>query len=292
MSRFELWLRQPRPGSVGLWDVLSGPARRVFWLPEFRPRQVRPPLARACRRFPLGVLALSLLLTVVAVSELRANGPAIGRNGAAIFPVGSTTIQLRAESVLVRLPDPSRLSLNGRAECIYFLRNLSDSTQSFPMSFLADYPFAGMSNSYQEAVQFRVRANGEDLPVRFRSVDRQRWLPYEEGLPDSLPTWELRIGPAAEIRLVMTFLVTWTGDETVYFSYDTRPAQLWAGRVESAHIEFQIDSPASNVKCSVWKRTPHGGVNDTTACRWARKGPAWDFTEWEPEEVLHVTMPR
>lgn len=190
----------------------------------------------------LPILALSLLVA----TATQANGPNIGRDPGGIFPVANDDIQLVSEEVSVA---PGHDDDPGWARCVYHLRNLTDREHVLDVAFYIRSIGWGIASDYPifaSRLEFRATQDGRPLPVAVEKIDPARWQAVASAPVDSLPTWTMTIGPHEETRLVLDYQVVWTrgaDGSTGYqeLTYHARPASLWAGVIESAVIEFQLD---------------------------------------------------
>jgi hypothetical protein len=255
------------------------------------------PGSRVSRRLvwlPASVLLFSPLSTM-------ANSPNIGRDAGSIFPLRNDAVRLVSEEVAVWLPVDSAdsapdLMRKGKASCVYLLRNLTDKEQKLDMAFLTTSPFSptpeGFRYHYREA-NFRVRARGQDLQVRYEGLDKGRWQTLTPLPPDSLPTWSVTIGGLDTLGLRMSYDVEWSsaGDEKsvqYWFEYYARPAALWAGNIDQATISFEVARPLA-------KHLP----GDTTSVavsvkpedyNWINGRLVWTRRNWEPTEDFRLEI--
>jgi len=227
-------------------------------------------------------LAMFILTAFVFQSSAYANGPEIGRDAGVIFPVEADSVQLVSEVVLASLPNAfvdeeiQGLAL-GSVKCTYRLRNLSNSAETFDMAFLANRP-----TEFYRKPDFDVSIDGQPAQVSLEIIDKSRWAQYEAYPPDTLPTWQVSIEPKGEVTILITYAVSWSNsEEHRVFHYHAMPAALWAGKIQQARIEFQIDTPAADAagqtiwKC-VNKIVEPDGYSETTS------GVVWEMTNWEP----------
>lgn len=240
------------------------------------------------------VLAVSLL-----AAKAIANGPNVGRDAGMVFPVRNDVVQLVSERVVIKLaPYASPYARLGEAVCTYELRNLSDTPQTFEMAFFTNRPFAATDRSeyrrHYMTAGFSVTEGARSLAVAYEPVDVSGWSPLYEGLPDSLPVWQVTIGPDTSTVLNMEYSVEWSGgadgeSNSRYFQYHARPAALWAGTIDSAEIAFEIDDETVRTiadhrgsdPCFEEIVTPEGG-------NWDGNRIVWRFGDWEPENDLYL----
>jgi hypothetical protein len=233
------------------------------------------------------VMAIALATAALLPSDpALANGPQVGFQAGAVFPVASRTIRLLSERVTVRLGDPLA---QGRAECLYQLVNLSDSLRSFQMAFVP-YGFMSDRETYDH-LHFAVRCLGKDVPVRFQKVDKEQWLPYVTDLWTDLPVWDLEINPRDTLDVGMRYDVYWSGDDgsgVWRVAYNARPASLWAGTVAEARVAFEFaEFTAALLRdggpmgaCRV-ELSPPGSV-------WVGSSLVWEFKNWEPDQDISI----
>jgi len=103
------------------------------------------------RNHPPGLrvsFASIMMLTVASLAgePALADGPAIGQDAGAFFPLENDSVQLVAEEVEIYLPSsltnpvgPAGLR-HGLAKCTYHLRNLTTTAQEFEMAFVIQGP--------------------------------------------------------------------------------------------------------------------------------------------------------
>jgi hypothetical protein len=232
----------------------------------------------------------SILLAVVSLlagGSAAANGPQVGFQAGAIFPIGSKTIRLLSERVSIHLGEPLD---RGRAECYYELVNLVDSTQAFQMSFV---PYGYFSGDSTDQSRFTVKCEGKKVPLHYATIDRRAWLPYTTDPPGSLPVWDLVIGPTDTLHLNMTYPVYWTGDNGDGWwrsLYNTRPASLWAGSIGHAKVEFEFDQFTGTL---LRDGCPAGACEtrfSPSGYAWSGWRLVWEFDEWEPREDIAVEV--
>ncbi len=235
-------------------------------------------------------LWVGILLLLNSTSELSANGPEVGRDAGMIFPVASDSVQLVTEYVVVRIP--SDVSEAGQATCYYTLRNLASTRRDFEMAFVAKPQFAPSPEEYRrgyEGAAFEVVLDGSPLEVRYAPIARGAWTAFAPDAPDSLPVWRVAMDPGATRDLKMRYLVTWTrgldGDESgAVISYRARAAALWADRVLSASIRFELDPLAARVlQCAPPSGSCFQLSLDPPGYRWKHGAVEWEFTNWEPD---------
>jgi hypothetical protein len=249
------------------------------------------------RRAALGALALLL-----AASAAGANGPEIGFDAGAIFPIESRNIQLVSETVDIHLPYPN-VPLSGKehnAICKYLLRNLSDSTQTFHMAFVSDDPpmpadTFEVNHEYLEN-DYQVLQDGKRCEVTFY---RSREGEFSDlGSNQTLfPSWQLTIAPSASSVVEIRYGVSWStgGEEGAggyeSFQYYARSAALWAGRIESA--DFRLHLPDKKILRNLQKgrdEVPWAIRVTPWGYRWTSDGLSWHFTNWEPDQDLRLLI--
>ena len=121
---------------------------------------------------------IMLTVATLAGEPALADGPEIGQDAGAFFPLENDSIQLVAEEVEIYLPSsltnpvgPAGLR-HGLAKCTYHLRNLTATAQEFAMAFVIQGPAPSWM---QTDANFRVEMSGEELPVRYVPLDKARW---------------------------------------------------------------------------------------------------------------------
>lgn len=205
-----------------------------------------------------------------------------------IFPVGTDSIQLVSEAVVIHLASGWR---PGHTECTYVLRNLATTAQSFEMAFVTGPPFATTPEGYRQHyndANFVVRLDDVPLQVSRAPVARGRWTHLVDSPPDSLPAWHLRMAAHATARLLMTYDISWSGGSdgghtTTEFTYHARPAALWAGVIEEASIAFRLDPLATTIlECGPQLGTCFSFSIHPSGYRWHAEGFSWEFENWEP----------
>jgi hypothetical protein len=241
-----------------------------------------------------GFLAIGLL-----AANAFANGPNVGRDAGMVFPLRNDIVQLVFERVVIKLASyASPYGRLGEAVCTYELRNLSDTPQTFEMAFFTNRPFAATDRSeyrrHYMTAGFAVTQGALPLEVAYEPVDVSGWSPLYEGLPDSLPVWQVTIGPDTSTVLNMEYKIEWSGgadgeSNGRYFRYHARPAALWAGTIDSAEIAFEIDDE------TVQKIADHSGsdpcfeeIVTPAGATWDGNQIVWRFADWEPEDDLYL----
>lgn len=101
-----------------------------------------------------------------------ANGPTVGRDSGAIFPLANTSLQLVYENVTAFI---SKDDFGVPVVCEYRLRNLTDKTQTVEMSFLINSEASPpgpdcdedqyVQTYLYEPTYFVVLVNGREVPV-------------------------------------------------------------------------------------------------------------------------------
>lgn len=155
-------------------------------------------------------LLIIVLLSAIGV-RASANGPEIGQDAGAIFPIESAVVHLVAESVDVRYDWSEYRS--GTAECVYYLGNDSDSTQTFNMAFVSNRPFeyeGAYTRAYRD-MEMRVDIEGRDVAVRLAPLVKEKWDEFIKPLPDSLPMWAVTIAAHDTTRVHMRYRVAPSG---------------------------------------------------------------------------------
>jgi hypothetical protein len=184
-------------------------------------------------------------------SPARANGPEIGFDAGAIYPVDSRAIQLVSETVDVRLTAPFDTAQS--AVCVYELKNLTDSTQRFAMAFVTNAPISPESSeSWQQMYRgagLQVWQDGQPRRVHMYPDCAEAFQQDYGVRADSFPAWHLSIGPRATSIVRMRYRPEWTGGsdgETVggVFTYHVKPAARWAGRLERATFRLHLGDTA------------------------------------------------
>jgi hypothetical protein len=244
-------------------------------------------LMTAAERSRLFTMTVLVVMSVTFAAVSRGNGPQVGFQAGAIFPIGSRTVRLLSEHVTIRLGEPLD---EGHAECNYELVNLTDSTQAFKMSFV---PYGNFSGDSTDQSTFTVQCKGRRVPLHYARIDRDAWLPYASDPPESLPVWDLVIGPTDTLHLNMTYPVYWTGDSGDGWwrsVYNTRPASLWAGSVGHAKIQFEFDQFTGTL---LRDGCPAGACETRFSPKgyaWSGWKLVWEFDEWEPREDIAVEV--
>lgn len=171
------------------------------------------------------------LLLLAGSTRAWANGPEIGRDAGMVFPLESAAVALDAETVDVRYDFSSRL---GAAECVYHLRNLTNSPQVLEMAFLTNSAAgqSGGSHGFYRDLQMSVEIDGERAPVELAPVRPSSWSDLIKPVPDSLPVWKLALAPEASIRVHLTY-PAWSRA-----AVRTVIAEEWASRTTVARRRF------------------------------------------------------
>jgi len=234
----------------------------------------------------------------------RANGGEVGRDAGMIFPLESDSVQLVSENLYISLPP---LHGKGKAQCSYVLRNLAGSPRAFDMAFVTNDPWPLSAKDYgalYRGANFHVQHGKEYVPFHLEALDKPRWAHLLGEPPDSLPIWHVSMRAKDTIELSMSYDVEWSGPgvsvdadaDSEYvsftFAYHAAPASLWAGRIESAHIEFYFEDVL----------LPHilECVAETHACvsvdiqppgyQWHSTFLSWDMKDWEPTTDLSIAI--
>ncbi len=237
----------------------------------------------------VGAALAGIMIQVGLPPEVMANGPEVGRDAGMIFPVTSDSVQLVSERVVVRLP--SDWSGPGQATCNYVLRNLAATRVDFEMAFVTDPPFAPTAEGYRrqyDSAGFEVSVDGPPVEVRYAPVARGRWSDVVRSAPDSLPVWRITLNAGATRQVKMKYSVSWSGGSDgghsyTEFTYHARAAALWAGRIETASIRFELDPLAALIlECSPQLgKCFHYSISPPDY-KWYHGALQWDFADWEP----------
>ncbi len=228
------------------------------------------------------------LLLLGVSSPAVANGPEIGRDAGIIFPIRSEGIRLIREKVDIRLPG-SEVD-RGRAECLYELRNVTNTKRTIKMAFVYTRP--QMYNS-REFMVYISASPVQHLPVHFEPIDKEQFREFMRNPPDSLPVWELTIPAQEQVTVGIAYDISWsTGGSRYLFRYHARPATLWEGNVEEAEIRIWFPGLFGWLircgavdNCLSWAIEPEG-------YEWTERGIEWHLTDWEPSQdfVLRVDL--
>ncbi len=228
----------------------------------------------------------------------RANGPEIGRDAGAIFPLESPAVQLVYEHITATLPPQGYEYDPGSVVCIYGLRNLTDQAVTFEMSFVTNIPgrFPGVVADQYRRAKFTAQLKGADLPVGIAPADSAKWVPFF-GVPvDSLPVWTIELGPREEATLRVSYLAEWSGGAdgdhwTRYFEYLATAASLWAGPIEHARVEFVL----GDLFVAALKEMGEGSDRfqvqiEPADGKWSWNGVVWERANWEPDEDFRLSF--
>lgn len=230
------------------------------------------------------------------VPSALANGPEVGFDAGAIYPVDSRAIRLVSETVDVRLTSPFDTAQS--AVCVYELKNLTDSTQRFFMAFVANAPISPESpESWREMYRgagFQVWQDGRPRRVRLYP-DRAEALQQGYGVrADSFPAWRLSIGSRATSTVRMRYRPEWTGGSDGesaggVFTYYAKPAARWAGRLDRATFRLHLGDTA------LVRRLRQVGAPWTVeisprSFAWTPDGLRWEFRDWEPDTDLRIVI--
>lgn len=239
--------------------------------------------------------AIAVVLLVVWCSLAAANGPEVGWNAGAIVPVQSDHVQLLSEQVWVYLPD---VGGRGHTACNYYLKNLTSGPVVIEMSFLTSVPNGGPDEiaSAFDGSRFMVEVESEGTAFRMAPVSRDLWTEFVREVPESLPVWTMAFEPYETLSVFMKQEIVWSGggegdSSWLDFTYHARPARLWAGEVERAHICFLLPGVLGSMircipeetDCYSYRASPPGFV-------FTSAGFYWDFENWEPSEDLSFGM--
>lgn len=237
------------------------------------------------------VMAWSLL---IAPCLALANGPEVGIEGGALFPIESRDVQLVREEVVLDLRDPDDDGPDGSAHCVYVLRNLSSRPVDIAMGFLLNEPISPESqeswNELYRMAELSVTQDGRPRAVTYRPQRRGEFRQWYWAAPDSVPSWTLRFAPRGESRVEIRYRVEWSGgcdgfDCGQRMRYFTRPAALWAGMLESARFELRLGD--SGLVRRLQRAQATGRVRVQPARhRWTDTGVLWEFQAWEPDSDL------
>ena len=166
-----------------------------------------------------------------------------------------------------------RCSVNSRSECL----KIVDRFRSTGYKFL----------------NFEVTCGGRALPVTFQRIDDPRWEPYVGSPGESLPVWALTVGPSDSLQVGMKYRAIWSGNGGWGFSYNARPASLWAGVIEHAEIAFEFDAfTAALLNCASAMPTCVRLSASPANWTWSGNRLLWEFKDWEPSEdvSIHVAI--
>lgn len=244
-----------------------------------------------------------LLVCIVALTLLtplaRANGPEIGRDGGTIVPLRSADVQLAREEVIAEIEGQA---MQGVVRCTYVLRNLSERSLHFEMSFVTDPQLQSPLDDERDyqSPRFRVAQEGRPLAVRLEPADSTEWKQYRNPMawsrPDSMPVFTVSLEPRDSTHLSIDYRVQGTGGAdggnwSNRFRYLTRAAKLWAGPIEKAEFTVRYDLPAilsqqlgsewtRHLSCDIWPVPYHysGGVF------------RWSYRDWEPEHDIELEL--
>lgn len=250
---------------------------------------------------------LALLLAPTALA--RANGYEVQFFGSTVFPVGSCAVQLVEESVDITLPpgeDAGFVEPERNATCRYVLRNLADTTVRFSMAFVVDptltedvskyepgTPSGRLSESYEPRLRFAVLQDGTERQVRYAGVAHDLYVDDATFIGDSLPVWDLTIAAGATSAVEMKYFAGWSvgrdGWRSGFFRYRTRPAALWAGRIERATFRLRLGD-RETVRRLRQVDAPWSFGAEPSGHRWQPDGVSWEFRDWEPDSDIVVVV--
>ena len=224
-----------------------------------------------------------------------ANGPEIGRDAGAVFPLESPAVQLVYEDVTATL---SQGYEPGFVVCIYGLRNLTDQAVSFEMSFVTNIPgrWPGVVADQYRRAKFTAKFKGADLAVGIAPADSTKWTPFF-GMPvDSLPVWTIDLGPREEATLRVSYLAEWSGGADGdswgrYFEYLATAASLWAGPIEHARVTFVLGDLFVAALREMGEGSDRFKVQIEPADgKWSWNGVVWERANWEPDEDFRISF--
>ena len=237
----------------------------------------------------VGAILAGIIIQVALSPEALANGAEVGRDAGVIFPVASDSVQLVSERVTVRLPND--WSEPGQATCNYVLRNLAATQRNFEMAFVTNPPFAPTAEGYRrqyDSAGFEVSLDGSPIEVRYAPVARGQWSDFVRSAPDSLPVWRVILESGATRELKMNYSVSWSGGSdgghsSTRITYHARAAALWAERIESASIRFELDPLAALIlECAPQLGECFRFSISPPDYKWYHGAVQWEFVNWEP----------
>lgn len=233
-------------------------------------------------------------MPLLAPALALANGPEVGIEGGAAFPIESRDVRLVREEVVLDMRGAGEFGLDGSARCVYVLRNLSSRPVEIAMGFLLNPPISPESpeswSEHYRAADLEVTQDGVARVVTMRPQRHKEFNRWYWAAPDSVPSWSLRFGPRAESRVEIRYHAMWTGGCDGYdcgrsMRYFTRPAAFWAGRLEHARFELIVGN--AGVIQGLRRGVREGRVSVLPARhRWTSTGVVWEFEQWEPDSDL------
>jgi hypothetical protein len=242
------------------------------------------------REVMLGGFLAAAVVPFALSPAVTANGLEVGRDAGMVFPVASDSVQLVSEDVSIRLP--AAWSRPGEATCRYVLRNLARTQRDFEMAFVANPPFAPTADGYRAQyshARFDVSLDGSPIEVRYAPVADGQWRDFVRSAPDSLPVWRITLAPGATAQVHMCYDVSWSGGSdgghsSTGLTYHARPAALWAGRLESATIRFELDPLAALIlECAPQLGECFSFSIEPPGYKWYDGRFEWRYEDWKPD---------
>ncbi len=223
-------------------------------------------------------ITVILLLVFFWSSIAYGNSSYIYRNAGTVEPMNNNDIRMVEENVHIKTYGGFSI-----ARCEFVFKNESDNSQNVLMGFPALLMGVGSEEDETTRVQeFKVYDNGVEIQAKLEK-DAKTAATQEYGDILEWHTWDVAFEGKEERRIVNTYTTqNYNAPWERRIGYIVTTGKPWKGTIGRAVITFELmDIPPS--KLILDATSPKGfQVNQNKII--------WEFTEFEPEENLVVTL--